>query len=181
MTQPTIPTARLVLRPFEPADAPTVQDLAGERDIADTTLNIPHPYEDGMAEAWIATHEAGFKDGTLVAFAIALLETGQLVGAIGLHVERRFNQAELGYWIGKPFWNRGYATEAAIAIIRYGFSSLDLNRIASRHFSRNPASGRVMQKAGMRHEGTARQSVIKWEKYEDLQLYAILREDWSGA
>lgn len=134
LTQPVIPTARLVLRPFEPGDAPTVQKLAGERDIADTTLNI----------------------------------------------ERRFNQAELGYWIGKPFWNRGYATEAAIAVIRFGFASLDLNRIASRHFSRNPASGRVMQKAGLRHEGTARQSMIKWGKYEDLQLYAILREDWSG-
>ena len=134
LTQPVIPTARLVLRPFEPGDAPTVQKLAGERDIADTTLNI----------------------------------------------ERRFNQAELGYWIGKPFWNRGYATEAAIAVIRFGFASLDLDRIASRHFSRNPASGRVMQKAGLRHEGTARQSMIKWGKYEDLQLYAILREDWSG-
>ena len=129
LTQPVIPTARLVLRPFEPGDAPTVQ---------------------------------------------------KLVGAIGLNIERRFNQAELGYWIGKPFWNRGYATEAAIAVIRFGFASLDLNRIASRHFSRNPASGRVMQKAGLRHEGTARQSMIKWGKYEDLQLYAILREDWSG-
>ena len=108
-------------------------------------------------------------------------ESGQLVGAIGLGIDRRFKLAELGYWIGKPFWNRGYATEAAVAIIRYGFTSLELNRIASRHFTRNPASGRVMQKAGMQHEGTARQSMIKWGKYEDLQLYAILREDWSGA
>lgn len=181
MTQPTILTARLILRPFEPGDAATVQQLAGEREIADTTLNIPHPYDDGVAEAWIATHEPGFEDGTLAVFAIVLRDSGDLVGAIGLNIERQFNQAELGYWIGKPFWNRGYATEATIAVVRYGFNSLDLNRIASRHFTRNPASGRVMQKAGMRHEGTARQSMIKWGAYEDLHLYAILREDWPGA
>jgi RimJ/RimL family protein N-acetyltransferase len=179
--QPTIPTARLILRPFQPGDAEIVQKLAGEREVADTTLNIPHPYEDGIAEAWLATHKTGFEDGTLAVFAIVLRESGQLVGAIGLEIDRRFKLAELGYWIGKPFWNRGYATEAAIGIIRYGFTSLELNRIASRHFTRNPASGRVMQKAGMQHEGMARQSMIKWGKYEDLQLYAILREDWSGA
>lgn len=179
MSQPSIPTARLILRPFEPGDAATVQTLAGVREIADTTLNIPHPYEDGVAEAWIATHGPAFENCTLAVFAITLRETGQLVGAIGLHIERRSNQGKLGYWIGKPFWNRGYATEAAIAIIRYGFASLDLNRIDAWHFARNPASGRVKLKAGMRREGTARQSVIKRGAYEDLNACAILREDWS--
>ena len=169
LTQPTLPTARLILRPFEAADAAVVRELAGKREIADTTLNIPHPYADGVAEAWIATHARAFDDGSLAVFGIVPRESGRLAGAIGLKIERQLNLGELGYWVGKPFWNRGYATEATIEIIRYGFTNLDLNRIGASHFARNPASGRVMEKAGMRHEGTARQSVIKWGAYEDLK------------
>jgi RimJ/RimL family protein N-acetyltransferase len=102
----------------------------------------------------------------------------ELVGAISLQIDRGLNKAELGYWIGKPFWNQGYATEAAIAILAFGFEKLRLNRIQAGHLSRNPSSGRVMQKAGMILEGTARQATIKWGQYEDLVSYGILCEDW---
>jgi len=177
MTQPTIDTRRLLLRPFRLSDSGVVQWLAGERDIADTTLNIPHPYEDGMAEAWIETQTPAYDAGELVTFAVVARSADQLVGAMGLVLERRFKSAELGYWIGKPFWNQGYATEAADAVIRYGFDELRLNRISARHFARNPSSGRVMEKVGMLREGKAREAVMKWGKYEDLVLYGIVRED----
>lgn len=178
MKQPTLQSRRLLLRPFSLDDASTVQELAGDYAIADTTLMIPHPYEDGMAEQWISEHSVKFEEGMLVAFAIVLRETSQLVGAVSLTVDKDQHKAELGYWVGKPFWNRGYATEAARLIVEYGFDQLQLNRISSRYLVRNPASGRVMQKIGMVHEGTLRQDTIKWGQYEDLHAYGLLRDDW---
>jgi [ribosomal protein S5]-alanine N-acetyltransferase len=175
---PTVETKRLILRPFEMADAGTVQLLAGDRAIADTTLNIPHPYEDGVAEQWIATHQPKFEAGELVNFAIVLRATGECIGAIGLVISGRFDRAELGYWIGRPFWNKGYCTEAARAVLAYGFTELNLNRIHASHLSRNPASGQVMLKLGMVKEGLFRQHVKKWEEYEDLVEYGIVKQDW---
>lgn len=178
MTQPTIETSRLVLRPFCPGDAPAVQELAGVRAIADTTLNVPHPYEDGMAEEWIEGHQPAYEDDSVCTFAIVLRDDLQLVGAIGLTIDRKLDKGELGYWVAEPFWNHGYATEAAVAVLEFGFGELQLNRISAKHFVRNPASGRVMEKTGMRREGIARQDTVKWGNYEDLALYGILREDW---
>lgn len=176
-----IETRRLTLRSFEVADAPEVQRLAGAREIAATTLNIPHPYEDGMAEQWIATHKGESEAGTNVVFAIVLRDSMQLIGAIGLTIDRSAEKGELGYWIGKPFWSRGYCTEAATAVLGYGFMDLGLNRISARHLARNPSSGRVMKKIGMTLEGTARQDAIKWGNYEDMVLYGILRGEWTAA
>ncbi len=101
---PEIKTERLLLRPFELSDADDIQRLAGDKAIADTTLNIPHPYEDGMAEEWIATHRPKFEAGELVNFAIVSKASNELMGAIGLIIVPQFERAELGYWIGKPFW-----------------------------------------------------------------------------
>jgi ribosomal-protein-alanine N-acetyltransferase len=175
--QPLLSSARLVLRPLSAADAPIVHKLVQERQIASTTLNIPHPYEDGMAEAWIATHEPAWHRGEMATFAITEPSEG-VVGAIGLTIELWHQRAEAGYWIGLPFWGRGYATEALSAIIAFGFEQLHLNRIHASHMTRNPASGKVMIKAGMRYEGCLRQHIIKWDQFEDLASYAILRSEF---
>jgi RimJ/RimL family protein N-acetyltransferase len=127
--RPAIETERLLLRPFTLADALVVQRLAGDRDIASTTLNIPHPYEDGMAEEWISTHQEKFERGEEVIFAIVLRNDGGLIGAIGLVINQQHESAELGYWIGKPCWGNGYCTEAAKAALHYGSTVLGLNRI----------------------------------------------------
>jgi RimJ/RimL family protein N-acetyltransferase len=177
--RPTLHTGRLLLRPFDQSDAAEVQRLAGDWVIADTTLNIPHPYQDGMAEEWIATHQPKFEAGELVNFAIILRDTGDLIGAMGLVINARFQRAGLGYWIGKPHWGQGYCTEAGRAVVDYAFDELNLNRVHSCHLTRNPASGRVMQKLGMVHEGRARQHVKRWDVYEDLELYGILRCEWQ--
>jgi [ribosomal protein S5]-alanine N-acetyltransferase len=175
--RPTLETPRLTLRPFTRADAPAVQRLVGDRDVASTTLSIPHPYEDGMAEQWIATHQELFDRGTGVIFAISLRSEQALVGAVGLRLEPRHAHAELGTWIGKPYWRHGYATEAAAVVLHYGFEGLGLHRIFARHFTRNPASGRVLQKLGMRHEGCLRQHALKWGVFEDTEFYGILKTD----
>lgn len=174
-TQPTLTTERLILRPFEPEDAPVVQRLAGDRVVADTTERIPHPYEDGMAEAWIATHPQQFLERKQCTFAIVLKDGQQVIGAVGLTLTVAHSRGELGYWIGREFWNRGFCTEAARAVIEYGFSGLGLHRIHARHLTRNPASGRVMAKLGMQHEGRLRQHTRKWDIFEDVDVYGVLR------
>ncbi|OFW54113.1 MAG: GNAT family N-acetyltransferase [Actinobacteria bacterium RBG_13_35_12] len=172
-------TDRLLLRPFELSDAPRVKELAGDKAIADTTLNIPYPYKDGMAEQWISTHQPKFESGELANYAIILKSTKELVGAIGLNIEKRFNRAELGYWIGKEYWNQDYCTEASKAMLEYGFRNLGLNKIIATHITRNPASGEVMKKIGMKKEGFFREHVIKWKKYEDIVSYGILKKEWK--
>ena len=118
--------------------------------------------------------------GELVNFAVVLRANNQLVGAMGLVINEKHECAELGYWIGKPYWNKGYCTEAARAVLEYGFNQLNLNRIFAHHVKRNPASGRVMQKIGMTHEGSLKQHVKKWGAFEDLEAYAILRSEYTA-
>ncbi|MDA1095813.1 MAG: GNAT family N-acetyltransferase [Chloroflexi bacterium] len=174
-TQPTITTERIILRPFSPEDAPVVQRLAGDRAVADTTERIPHPYEDGMAEAWIATHPQQFIERKECTFAIVLNDGEQVIGAVGLTLTMTHARGELGYWIGIEFWNQGYCTEAARAVVEYGFSGLGLHRIQARHLTRNPASGRVMVKLGMQHEGRLREHARKCDVFEDVDVYGVLR------
>ncbi|MFZ1947053.1 MAG: GNAT family N-acetyltransferase [bacterium] len=181
MEFPRLKTTRLVLRQFALSDAAEVQRLAGDRAIADTTLEIPHPYEDGMAEQWIATHVPKFEAGEQVALAITLADSSRLVGAVGLAVQARFDRAEIGYWVGKPYWGRGYCTEASRAVVGWAFAELKLNRIFATHFKRNPASGRVMQKLGMTEEGLLRQHIKKWDRYDDLVIYGLVRSEWSAS
>ena len=177
---PTLETERLHLRPFVISDASRVRELAGDPAIADTTLNIPHPYKAGMAEEWIATHLPKYKTGEQVDLAITAKKSGALIGAIGLSIHLRFRRAEMGYWIGREHWNRGYCTEAARAVLEYGFHELSLNRIHSHHFGCNPASGRVMVKIGMSREGLLREHVMKGSRFEDSVAYGILRSEWEA-
>jgi ribosomal-protein-alanine N-acetyltransferase len=177
--QPTIFSERLVLRPFRLTDAPIVRKLAGDRAIADTTIRIPHPYEKGAAEKWIETHREAFRRKQFIVFAIVRRKSGRLIGAIGLTLDRRNENAELGYWIGRRYWNRGYATEAAEIMLMYGFTELGINKVHAHHFVRNPASGRVLERIGMKREGLLRQHVKKGDTFEDIVQYGILREEYQ--
>ncbi len=172
----TLRTARLTLRPFTFDDAPALQRLAGAYEVALNTLLIPHPYPDGAAEQWISRHAEDFEQNRNHHFAV---DDGQLVGAMGL-VMKGDLIAEIGYWIGVPFWGRGYATEAASAVLRYGFEECRLHRIFAGHFARNPASGKVLARIGMKHEGTLRHHAWKWGEYLDLEMYGILRDEFNS-
>ena len=178
---PRLQTERLILRAFTLKDAPDVQRLAGEWEVARTLLSIPHPYEDGMAEEWISEHGSVFQRGEGISFAVVLRERGKLCGACGLLINPRDANAELGYWFGVPYWGRGYATEAAREVVRYGFEQLWLHRIYAGHFGNNPASGRVLRKIGMSYEGTRREHHRKWGEYEDRVEYGLLVSEWRAA
>ena len=177
--QPTLKTQRLILRPYTLDDAPELQRLIGERDVAATLMIVPHPYEDGMAEEWIGKRQDLFDKGEIVNFAVTHRKDGYLIGGIGFHaIEREAERAEIGYWIAKPYWGNGYATEAARAVVKFGFEVMKLNRIHAAHFSNNPASGRIMRKIGMKYEGCRRQHEKKWGELLDWECYGILRNEY---
>jgi len=167
--RPTLRTERLVLRPFRMEDAADVQRLAGDPAIADTTLVIPHPYPIEAATGWIALHAALWATRREVEFAVT--KDGALVGALAICIDRANEDAEVGYWIGKPFWGSGYATEALRAALEFSFGPLGLARVHADHFTRNPASGRVLDKAGMTRIGLMRASRKKGDRREDCVAY----------
>jgi ribosomal-protein-alanine N-acetyltransferase len=176
---PVLETARLRLRPFTPADAPTVRRLAGAPEVAATTLNIPHPYPQGAAERWIATHAGAAAEGGAFVWAIVRRDDDHLLGAVSCVVTASHARAELGYWLGVPFWNRGHMTEAVRRVVAFGFTELGLHRIGARALLRNPGSWRVMEKVGMRREGVLRGYVRKGDVFEDIVSYAVLRPEFD--
>jgi [ribosomal protein S5]-alanine N-acetyltransferase len=178
-TQPTLSTDRLILRPFLVSDGKEVQRLAGDARIAEMTLAVPHPYPDGVAEEWIATHPQSFLNGEGVIFAITLKTTDTLIGCISIDgISKTHQRGEAGYWIGTEFWNQGYCTEALKALIEFGFKRMDLNKITSRHMSKNPQSGKVMLKAGMKQEGLLKDDCFRYGHFEDSVVYGILAHDY---
>ncbi len=184
ITAPILHTERLILRSFTLEDAPEVQRLAGDKDIAAMTCAIPHPYEDGMAEAWIDTHADDFENGKGINLAIILKENDKvskpvLIGAISIKIDKIEKIGELGYWIGKPYWNCGYCTEAARVILNYAFDVIKLRSIHAFHIDRNIASGRVLQKIGMQFEECFHKQAEKWGVLENLVKYNIKIEHYT--
>jgi len=177
---PILETERLVLRHFYPEEACIVRDLAGASDVSYGCINIPHPYGIGMAEVWIASHRIRYTEGSQLIFAVVRKTDGWIIGTVGLIFEQDHARADIGYWIGVPFWNQGYATEAATATMSYAFENLLLYRITASHFVRNLASGRVLEKLGMLKEGLLRQHLLKDGIYEDVIIRGILRDEWRA-
>ena len=177
--QPELATPRLILRPFRLDDAAAVEQLAGAWSIADTTLNIPHPYPAGAGTTWIASHAERWEAGTNAVFAMQEKSSDKVVGALSLHIMREESVAELGYWVAVSRWGRGYCTEAAAEMLKFAFGDLGLKRVIARHMTRNGASGRVMQKIGMQLETRIPNAVEKWGRPEDIALYGANVEAWQ--
>jgi len=176
---PTLRTERLLLRPFTPADAAAVHRAVALRDVAAMTFSIPHPYPDGAALQWIESQSSSFARGESVHFAITTAEAG-LVGAVGLQIEPAHAKAELGYWIAKPQWGRGYASEAARAAVGFGFGTLHLERIHARVMAANRASARVLAKLGFTREGLLRRELYRFGAFVDCEVWSLLREEHAG-
>jgi len=177
---PELRTPRLVLRSLTVADAPAIHALVSAYEVALNTLSIPHPYPEGAAEAWISTHQDDYDVGREITWGITAREDGRVMGVISLRPVKAHRHGEMGYWLGVPYWNQGYMTEAARAVLDYAFGQVGLDRVYATHFARNPASGRVMQKIGMNREGCLRQHVLRWGVPRDLVYYGILRDEWAA-
>jgi [ribosomal protein S5]-alanine N-acetyltransferase len=141
---PTLETERLTLRPLRRSDASEFTRLAGDWAVASMTSDIPYPFSEKQARGWLTPVRAE------VRFAIE--REGQLIGGVGFY-RRAGGSAELGFWLGRPWWGYGYATEAAQAVVRHGFKVHRLPTFTSAHFVDNPASGRVLAKLGFEPAG----------------------------
>ena len=168
----------LLMRPLETRDVADILALATAKEIADNTF-VPAPYPPEAAQEFVRTRrELWHKDEAYV-FGIIEKRSDCFAGCMGLHPIPDHFRAEVGYWIGKPFWGRGLATTALRLLIQFGFETLGLNRIEAGHFEHNTASGRVMQKANMRFEGVRRQAFWHRDHFKDAHWYAILREEYE--
>ena len=174
---PTLETKRLLLRPMRLSDAKDLFDYASDPQVSRHVLWETHQ-SIAQSRAMLRGALWQYRRGMPSSFAIALKESGRMIGTIGfMWVNTDHLSAEVGYSLSRAYWNQGLMTEALRRIIEYGFEELKLNRIEAQHETDNPASGRVMAHVGMRYEGTLRQRVKNKGRFADVALYAILRTD----
>lgn len=182
LDRPIIHAEGLMFRASTINDADEIALLANDPLVSANLLTMPFPYARADAIKWIemtqADHEAGKSTGFLITRP---RETDpaqtEIVGAVGIRLETPHRRGEMGYWLGRKFWGRGYATIAARVLINHIFATTDLYRIYAHHFIGNEASGRVMEKVGMRKEGLLRGGTCKQGENRDVILYAIVRGD----
>ena len=176
-------TPRLLLRPVVRGDLARMAELANDKQIHAFTRTMPYPYTLSDAQKFYETGVKGWKTGEFAVFAIVWREQIDvdrgLVGVMGLHISLENHHGELGYWIGEPFRGHGFATEAAGRVVEFGFVDLCLHRIFASYLTRNPASGRVLEKIGMQREGVLRQHARKLGVFEDVCQCGILRSDFE--
>lgn len=177
---PILVTDRLRLRLLEERDLALFSECANRPEIYATTLRMPLPYRVEDARRFMLVQHAAWDSQTGLVMTICMRETDEPIGSVGLEVYRSMDRAELGYWVSVPFWNQGYATEAAAAIVAYGFEHLALHRVSACHAVGNDASAKVMRKLGMSYEGTHRENIKKDGTYRDDVVYAVLKREYAS-
>ena len=176
---PTLTTERLVLRELQLDDAHAVSSRAGDRRVARYLIAVPSPYPLALATRWITGRIAWWTQGRGVTLAIVKRDADELLGSVSLRRYARDRRAELGYWLGADAWGCGYATEAAGALLDFGFAELGLSRVYAHVLEGNAASCRVLEKLGMINEGIRRQHVRKGKKLLDVVLFGMLHDEWQ--
>jgi [ribosomal protein S5]-alanine N-acetyltransferase len=177
---PAIETDRLKLRRLKYADSQTVFDhwLSDER-VADNRVSAAHRSVAETAER-VADIIGKYERKDFCWWGIELKSTGELAGEIDLYnFDATAGNCSVSYSLGYEWWNKGYGTEALKAVVNFGFMEMNLHKIAAAHNTDNPASGKVMMKAGMKQEGTVRHMIRNAKgQYKDCVLYGILQEDF---
>ena len=163
------------IRPWKISDRERLAGLLNNPKVQDNLRDgLPFPYTPADGEEYIRAMLAA--DGTKT-FAFAITAEDDVVGSIGVFRQENihFRTAELGYYIGEPYWGRGFATSAVKQVCRYVFDHSDILRIFAEPFARNTASCRVLEKAGFQFEGTLRSNAVKNGEVLDMKLYARVR------
>ena len=177
---PVLETADLILRPMRMKDARDIYAYASDLRVARYVLWDPHR-SIGDTRAYIRYVRLAYRRGEPSSWAVVCRNNQKVIGSIGVMAWSPVHHAaEVGYSFSREYWNRGFATQALSTVIRCLFTCLpDLNRLEAQHDVRNPASGRVMEKCGMRKEGILRNRLCNKNEFVDVALYAILRSDLS--
>lgn len=178
---PVRETARLHLRPLTMRDEQDMYRYSSDPAVSRHVLWEAHE-NPRQTRQYLRAAIRQYKNGDPASFAIERKSDRRMIGTIGfmwVNVEHR--SGEVGYSLARDCWGQGYATEALSEVLRFGFDTLRLNRIEAQHEADNPASGRVMEKCGMRKEGVLRQRVFNKGHFSDVCLYAILRSDPQAA
>ena len=174
---PELKTNRLILRKMKMSDAQDLFAYARDLQVSRHVLWNAHQTIHESRQ-YLRAARRQYRRGQPCSWAITLRESGRMIGTIGfMWLNPEWLSAEVGYSLSREYWNRGIMTEALKAVVAFGFDTLQLQRIEAQHETDNPASGRVMQHAGMQYEGTLRQRIKNKGKYVDVNLYAILRSD----
>ena len=177
---PLLTTEHLLLRELRPDDARAVAVRAGDRRVAKYLIAVPTPYPVSLAARWITGRISWWPQGRGITLAITRRDDpDELLGSVSLRRFSRDRRAELGYWLGADAWGHGYATEAAGALVDFGFAEMGLARIYAHVLAGNAASCRVLEKLGMVHEGIRRRHVRKGKTLHDVVLYGMLRDEWD--
>lgn len=172
-------TERLILRPQTWNDLAEIQRGMNDPEISRHTMTIPYPYLPGEGAKFLRRVERRMADGTAAAFALELKSTGEMIGNMGLQIEPEHQRAELGYVTWKEHRGKGYTSEAARRLIDHAFEDLGLEKVFAKWFAANPASGRVLEKAGMVEEGRQVSQQKKKDGRLDVCLMGLTREQWS--
>ena len=175
---PTLLTRRLTLRPVRMSDAEDLYEYSRDPEVARHVLWDAHR-SIHQTRNYIRYLIRQYRNAAPSTFVIALRDSGKVIGTIGfMWVQPDNRSAEIGYSLSRAYWNQGYMSEALRAVLEFGFTKLNLNRIEAQHECDNPASGHVMLNAGMQHEGTLRQRIYNKGRFADVDIYAILRKDF---
>jgi len=162
------------LRPVRKTDAASVAELANDPEIAKNTFHIPHPYRLRDARSWISRRVRDPKEHPRRDLVFVIDVGGRAVGAIGLHAISG-HKAEIGYWLGRPFWGRGIMTRAVRLVVRHAFTKLKLRRVYAYTYLWNAGSQRVLIKAGFQREGLLRKNVEKHGRLYDDYVFSRVR------
>ena len=178
MTQATLETERLILRPWTNEDLSAFERISNDLDVADFTASFVYPQPQGWAQERLERMTARFGDDHY-GFAVIWKETPKVVAEVSIGLEPKRARGELGYMCDQNWRGRGIVPEAVQALNAWAFTNLELNRIQACHFPRNPASGRVLEKAGLQCEGVLRGYILKNGVSEDVIMYGVTRADFT--
>ena len=171
---------RIILRKLKLSDALDIYKNLQDKEMVKWTLNIPWPYKKQNAVKFIKRTHYAIRKKSGYAFGIVLKETNKVIGLVDIsHIDWKNKNAELGYWLGKKYWGRGYTTEAVKLILRFAFEKLKLHRVYAHLFEENIASRRVLEKTGFRLEGTTRESRYRYNKWHNELRFGILKQEYE--
>lgn len=175
---PQLETPRLLLRRLKHRDARDLYDFGQDPEVSRYCLRDAYK-SISEARRYIRYMKSCYRRCEPSGYAIVLKETGHVIGTIGFaRFDADHARAEVGYSLARSCWNQGFATEALSAFLAFCFDTLHLHRVESLNATANPASARVMEKCGMRFEGTLRSGFIIHGRYEDVAIHAILENEY---